>query len=142
MVREDRVEYIDASIAKLALKHAREGVKVNKYAEVVKGFPAMVITGTILGAIAFAEEKSKGKSDTAQAYGKLIEHIRELWREFYDGESIKEDTLLTDVLLTYQENVDGLLKIFVLQELTLKYLSYLRRYATAFEEAKGNGQRS
>jgi len=119
-------------IAQLALKHARDAKETldknawNSYVSLVKGFGSKVANSGLLGAMSFLLAKSKKATEHRKLFDQIVELLREV-----DGVKFPEGVMGVIDKLIAPDSVTDYMRW---QLVTLEYLSYLRRYASAISD--------
>ena len=161
---------VEKELASMALEHAKS-VKgkdyKGDYKSLVKGFGARIMNNGILGAMAFLAAKGDLSDKKKIHYWLLFYHISEAVNNISGIQAFKSENMSKafgkieeiqgnkdklreekkkitgeiETILRWLSNPSNITDYFYVQELSLTYISYLRRYVDALiEEEKDNGQ--
>ena len=131
---------IEKKLSEIALDdvlEVRSDTSVAKeYKTLAKGFGSRIMNNTLLGAMAFLA--SKAGPQLKGAHGKLFEHIIHAIKVVYPDVGWKEkyanpQDMYRDVF-DYLSQPDAITNVMYIQELATQYITYLRRYVSAFIE--------
>jgi CRISPR type III-B/RAMP module-associated protein Cmr5 len=127
---------IERRLSQIALEDAKSASKKDwskKYKSLVKGFGSRIMNNTLLGAMAFLA--SKGEDHHTELFKNIAKAVGEVYPKTGWKNLPSDTTKMFDMVLKFLSKED-VATVMHTQELALKYISYLRRYVSAFIEGE------